>query len=95
MLLNVSGGVKRTENLPGPMKAQRHLHSIEPRLHSKYLDAADCTEPSGWHSPHRIGLWMGIQIVDAYVRKYPETTYNELLSYFSYEQFFMDSGFAG
>lgn len=75
------------------MQNQGHLLSEEVYIQSRYLNIGPCTEPFGTQSPHRIGLWLGIQIADSYMKKHPDTSYSDLLSRSAYVKFLSDSGF--
>lgn len=55
------------------------LHSTDPMLIRIYLHPAECTYPFGKESPAETGLWLGIQIVDEYMKKNPETSIADLL----------------
>lgn len=55
------------------------LHSTDPMLIRIYLHPAECTYPFGDESPCETGLWLGIHLVDEYMKKNEDMNIADLL----------------
>lgn len=55
------------------------LHSTDPMLVRVFLQPAECTYPLGVDSPGEAGLWLGVQIIDEYMRKNRNMSIADLL----------------
>ena len=56
-----------------------HLHSTDPMLTRVYLQPAECTFPLGIDSPGEVGQWLGIHLIDEYMKKNQDLTIADLL----------------
>ncbi len=56
-----------------------HLHSTDPMFVRVYLQPSECTYPLGKDAPGEVGVWLGIHIVDEYMKKNPDVTIAQLL----------------
>lgn len=56
-----------------------HLHSTDPMLIRTYLHPAEYTYPFGTDSPSEIGLWLGLHVIDEYMKRNEEISIADLL----------------
>ena len=57
---------------------------MEPRANTPYV-SDDC--------PDQIGLWLGVQIVDHYMKRHPDMAIGELLRMDDYKEMLRESGY--
>ena len=62
------------------MMDKRDLFKTESTIISSYLNEGPFTAEISQESPGRLGLWVGWQIVDSYMRNNEEVSVQELLS---------------
>ncbi len=75
------------------MQGNNHLDATDPLILRAYLET-DAYMPVFEESvPPRIGVWMGIQIIDAYMKKHPETTIGDLLRKTDYRMMLASADF--
>ncbi|MEG1545966.1 MAG: gliding motility lipoprotein GldB, partial [Bacteroides sp.] len=55
------------------------LNATDPMILRKYTKPAPCTAFFGETSPSMVGSWMGIQIVDSYMKHHREVSIKVLL----------------
>lgn len=70
-----------------------HLNSTDPMLLRKYLKQAPNTAFFGDNSPMMVGVWMGMQIVESYMKNHKEVSIKELLEMNDYSRMLTDSKF--
>lgn len=75
------------------MLANGHLQSTDPMVIRKYTAPAPYTAYFGDGSPAMVGIWMGIQIIDSYMRNNKEITVEELMKDNDYRQILVDAKF--
>ena len=61
-----------------------HLYSSDPMIVRMYMSPAQDTYPLGSNSPSEVGVWMGMQLIDTYMKKNKEVSIAELLSDIDY-----------
>ncbi len=71
----------------------KHLFSSEILLTAKYINPAPFTSFFPEESPGRIGIWVGWQIVRAYMDKNKSTTLPELMNNFNAQDILEKSGY--
>ena len=64
----------------------RHLYTPDYILTSQYLKDSPYTAPLTPDSPGRVGVWLGFQIVAAYMKLYPEVSLPELMEKTDYQE---------
>ncbi|MDR1371464.1 MAG: LysM peptidoglycan-binding domain-containing protein [Dysgonamonadaceae bacterium] len=57
-----------------------HLYTPDYITTAKYINSTPYTAPISTESPGKLGVWVGFQIVDSYMKNYPETTLSELMN---------------
>lgn len=62
------------------MLLNKHLYSTNFMVIRKYMKAAPYTSFFGKGSPDRIGLWVGMRIVDSYMKNNKGVSYQELMN---------------
>jgi hypothetical protein len=70
-----------------------HLKSTDPMVIRKYMKPAPNTAFFGDQSPMMVGVWMGMQIVESYMKNHKETTVKELLEMTDYSKMLADARF--
>lgn len=71
----------------------RHLDAKDPMLLRMYLRPAPCTACFGNDSPFELGVWIGAQIIDVYMKKNKEVTIAGLLEDNDYRKMLADIQF--
>lgn len=61
------------------MVQNNHINATDPMIIRKYTKPAPCTAFFGEASPSMVGSWMGIQIVDSYMKHHREVSIKVLL----------------
>lgn len=69
----------------------RHLNATDPMIIRKYTKPVPFTSFFGSDSPAFVGVWVGMQIVDTYMKRNKKVTIKELLDYTDYGQLLIDS----
>ena len=67
------------------------LYETSHQVKQKYIDERPKTIEVGEKCPGRIGTWVGWQIVNAYMKRYPDTTLPQLMALPSADKIFKDS----
>ena len=57
-----------------------------------FMEPRGTTPYIGKDSPDQIGLWLGLQIIDHYMKSHPRVTIGELLHENDYEKILRESG---
>lgn len=70
-----------------------HLYATDPMIVRTYLRPEPYTSILGDKTPAGVGVWMGILIIDEYMKKHPEVTVNDLLTRSDYSQMLEDTDF--
>ena len=68
------------------MMQNGHLYSTDPMVQRKYLKPAPNTAFFGDQSPMMDGVWMGMQIVESYMKNHKEATIKDLLEMTDYSK---------
>ncbi|BEG97981.1 gliding motility lipoprotein GldB [Bacteroides sedimenti] len=82
-----------SKNIWGYMLQNGHLNSTDPMIIRKYLKQAPNTAFFGDNSPMMTGVWMGMQIVDSYMKNHKNMTLKELLEMNDYTRMLSESRF--
>lgn len=75
------------------MLGKQHLFSHDPMLVVQYLNDAPFTTPISQESPGRLGVYIGWQIVEDYMKRERNVTPAELMKDFDYRKIFQKSGY--
>ncbi len=75
------------------MLRNNHLDAKDPMLLRMYLRPAPCTACFGDDSPFELGVWVGAQMIDAYMKKNKNVTMAELLEDNDYRKMLADIEF--
>ncbi len=75
------------------MQDNNHLNATDPLIIRAYLQTDAYMPVFGEGIPPRIGVWMGMQIIDAYMKKHPETTIRDLLEKLDYRMMLASADF--
>ncbi len=75
------------------MLENRHLDAKDPRWVRMYMRPAPFTECFGENSPYELGVWIGTQIIDAYMKKNKDVTIAQLLNDTDYRRMLADIEF--
>lgn len=67
------------------MLLNRHLYSTNFMIIRKYIKASPYTSFFGKGSPDRIGLWLGMRIVESYMKNHKDMSFQELMNTDYYE----------
>lgn len=70
---------ERRERIWAHLVESGQLHSTDPMLARAYLQPAECTYPLGVDSPGKVGVWLGLQIIDEYMARNKNMTIADLL----------------
>ena len=66
------------------------LHATDPMLMRAYLLPAECTYPLGKDAPAEAGIWLGMHLVDDYMKKHKEVSIADLLRETNYRAMVKD-----
>ncbi|MBN2767137.1 MAG: hypothetical protein JXR27_12255 [Paludibacteraceae bacterium] len=69
------------------------IYSSDVMLMRKYLNDAPFTSPVSQDSPGRLGVWVGWQIVDAWMKKDKTRTLKDLIAEKNYQKMLTESGY--
>lgn len=72
---------------------QKQLFSTDVQLIKKYLNDAPFTSPISQESPGRLGTWMGLQIVQSYMKNNSNVSLRELMNENNYMKMLEQSGY--
>ncbi len=75
------------------MKEQGTLASADSATVRLFTEPRGTTSSTGNDDPDRIGLWIGLQIVDHYMKSHPGATIGDLLHENDYERILRESGY--
>lgn len=81
------------EQIWGYIIEQKHLFSSEYRTIIKYINDGPFTQGMPSESPSRTGIWIGWQIVDAYMAKHPNYTLSQLMQENDYAMLLRESAY--
>lgn len=70
-----------------------HLYATDPLIVRTYIRKDPFISIMGEQTPASIGVWMGILLVDEYMKKHPDVSINELLSKTDYHQMLSEVDF--
>lgn len=70
-----------------------HIYATDPMVIRKYTKPAPYTAFFGEGSPALVGIWMGVRIVDSYMKQNKKVTIKELLECTEYQQMLTDAKF--
>lgn len=70
-----------------------HLFATDPMIIRKYTKPAPYTAFFGDDSPAMVGIWMGVQLIDSYMKNNKKTGIKELLENTDYQQMLTDTKF--
>lgn len=70
-----------------------HLYATDPLVVRTYIRMDPFIPIMGEKTPASIGIWMGIQLVDEYMKKHPDMTIKDLLLATDYRQMLTDTNF--
>ena len=68
-----------------------HLFTADYMTTAQYLNAAPTTDALPVESPGRVGIWLGYQIISAYMKQKPNTTPQELMELTDYQNLLRQS----
>lgn len=68
-----------------------HLYTSKYRIMTHYFDEAPYTAALSPESPGQVGVWLGLQIVNSYMKNFPKTSLLELIKNTDAKQFLKDS----
>ncbi len=75
------------------MQDKDHLQSTDHYLLVNYLERVPFNEFFGKESPSKLGLWLGMKIVESYMDKHPSVSFETLLNKSDYADFLANSGY--
>ena len=70
-----------------------HLYATDPLIVRTYIRKDPFISIMGEQTPASIGVWMGILLIDEYMKKHPEVTINDLLAKTNYHQMLAEVDF--
>lgn len=70
-----------------------HVNSTDPMIIRKYIASAPFTAYFGADSPSMTGIWMGIQIIESYMKNNKEVSIEQLMGNTDYKQMLTDAKF--
>lgn len=70
-----------------------HLYTTDPMIIRKYTAPSPYTAFFGENSPAMVGIWMGIQIIDSYMKKNKSVSIQELMRDTDYSKMLADADF--
>ena len=68
-----------------------HLFTADYTTTNQYLKEAPYTAPLPVESPGRVGVWLGYQIIEAYMKHKPDTGWQELMNNVDYREILKQS----
>lgn len=71
-----------------------YLTSFDPMLIRTYVLPAPNTYTFGADAPYQLGVWLGVQIVDSYMKHHKEVTIKQLLEESDYRKIYEESQFS-
>ena len=71
----------------------QHLFSTDMMLIKKYINDAPFTAPISQESPGRLGTWIGLRIVESYMRKNTNVTLRDLMNENNYQKMLEQSDY--
>ena len=72
---------------------QKHLFSTDVMLIQKYMNDAPFTATISQDSPGRVGTWIGLQIVDSYMKHNPNVSLRDLMNENNYQKMLEQSDY--
>lgn len=75
------------------IREHRALDTSDMTVVRLFMEPRENTPCFGAEAPDKIGLWLGIQIVDHYMKSHPELTVGDLLHTNDYKRILKESGF--
>lgn len=70
-----------------------HLHATDPMVIRTYIRREPFISIMGENTPASIGVWMGILLIDEYMRKHPDMTIKDLLAKTDYHRMLAEMDF--
>ncbi len=70
---------------------QQHLYTPDYLITAQYLKDAPSTTFLPKESPGRVGVWLGYQIIIAYMKQHPDTSLSELMNLTDYQEMLKQS----
>ena len=87
----ITGSIKNEGLIWYRLVEDQVLYETSHQVKQKYIDERPKTVEVGEKCPGRIGTWIGWAIVNAYMKRYPETTLPQLMNLPSADKIFKDS----
>jgi hypothetical protein len=84
---------KNEKEIWGTILDHKDLFSTDIQLIHKYLNDAPFTAPISQDSPGRLGTWIGLRIVDSYMKKHSEVDLPTLMRETNYQKILQESGY--
>jgi len=84
---------KYEKNIWVSVVENKDLFSTDLQLIGKYLNDAPFTEPVAQESPGRLGAWVGLRIIDAFMKNNPKVTIPELMQLNDYQYVLQESNY--
>lgn len=78
---------KRQTEVWSLLKDKRMLEKTDPMLIRSLTQPAPAAVVQGISLPNNYGVWLGVKIIDQYMKQYPQTTVEELLNKVSFNEF--------
>ena len=75
------------------MVQNQHLYTTDPMIIRKYIAPSPYTPFFGENSPAMVGVWMGIQVVEAYMKKNKQVSIQELMNDTDYSKMLANADF--
>lgn len=72
---------------------QKHLFSTDVMLIQKYVNDAPFTAPVSQDSPGRLGSWIGLRIVESYMKHNPKLSLRDLMNENNYQKMLENSDY--
>jgi hypothetical protein len=72
------------------MQDSHHLNSSDPMIIRSYMGTIPYFNIMDNNAPQGIGIWVGAQIVDEYMRKHKDVTIKQLMDLTNYRMLLVD-----
>ena len=84
---------KNKRSLWKTMVENGHLYATDPLIVRTYIRKDPFISIMGEKTPASIGVWMGIMMIDEYMKKHPDMTIEDLLAKTDYHQMLVETDF--
>lgn len=84
---------KNKTSLWKTMVENGHLYATDPLVVRTYIRKDPFISIMGEKTPASIGVWMGILLIDEYMKKHPDMTIKDLLAKTDYHQMLAETDF--